>query len=78
MYVVFLFLYIRAGMETRSVVQTFISSPCEEVLQRCRKADVYEVAVYYDMVVSHTLAKRPLYNAVCNALIHKGLLVEGD
>lgn len=66
------FLYICAGMETCSVVHTFISSPCEKVLQRCRKADLYEVAVYYGLVVSHTLTKQALYDAVCNALMCVG------
>lgn len=58
-------------------MQTFISSPCEEVLQRCCKADLYVVAVYYGLVVSRTLATKALYDAVRNALIQMGVLVEG-
>lgn len=56
-------------------MQLFVEAPSVELLERCRKVDLYAIADHYAVLVSKHLGKEELKRLVCEGLVEKRVLL---
>ncbi len=56
-------------------METFVSSPSVEQLEKCRKNDLINIAAYYRITVATQQLKREIKSAVIQRLVELGFLV---